>query len=78
MPWTSGSAKDLGEMMAHPVPHAHILNLDPLGAFFFCEKGVKMQISHFFGRHSRNADPTRQPKSDNLNPKVHLDGLRVG
>jgi hypothetical protein len=36
------------------------------------------RVSHFSGRNSHNLNPTRQPESANLTPKVHLDGLQVG
>jgi hypothetical protein len=72
---TSGSAKDLGEMMARPGRTADLLNLTPPEVFF--AKSVKMSI--FFGpKFSRSHPAARAPMCPILIPETHFCGVRGG
>jgi hypothetical protein len=64
---TSGSAKDLGDMMAHPVPHGRLPRLTPPEAIFL-RKSVKMRIFTLFWSKFSRSHPAAAPRFAHSQP----------
>jgi hypothetical protein len=59
---TSGSAKDLGGIVARPVPHGRLPRSHPARGFLLLRKSVKMPIFTLFGpKFSRSHPAARAP-----------------
>jgi hypothetical protein len=64
---SSGSAKDLGEMMAHPGPHGQLPYLTPPEAFFVW-KSVKMSMFTLSGPKFSRSHPAARPRFAHPHP----------